>query len=346
MKAKNYLEWLSGETRTVWWHDSGDPEELEQGRSWGARGVTTNPVLTYRALYGKLAYWHRKIGSVGDGLEAQAKAEQLMRCVVVSAANMFEPIFKESGGALGYVCAQIDPALAANREAMVSMAKRFSSWAPNISVKFPATAAGLDALEECVSGGICATSTVSFTVAQVLASAERYRRGRHRAEKARIKPAPCFAVIMIGRIDDYLRDVVQDRRADVSESDIRQAGLAIVKRSYKIFKVQSYEAKLLIAALRGAHHMVGVCGADVIMSIHPKIQKVLVSSDVPREENIDTPVSRETLRRLQTIPEFIKAYEPEAMHEQDFITFGVTQKTLSQFSAAGWALLEGLTFQR
>lgn len=344
MPEKNYLEWLSSDTKTVWWHDSGDPQELEQGRAWGAQGVTTNPVLAYRAINSNPAHWCKKIGSAEDGLEATAKAERLMRSVAISAANMFEPVYQETGGALGYVCGQIDPALSANREAMVEMARRFSSWAPNISVKFPATAAGLDALEECVSGGICATSTVSFTVAQVIAAAERYRRGKRRAEKARVKPAPCFAVIMIGRIDDYLRDVVQDRRADVNESDIQQAGLAIVKRSYNIFKDQNYEAKLLIAALRGVYHMTGICGADVIMSIHPKIQQVLVSSNVPREENIDTVVSRDTLRRLQTIPEFIKAYEPEGMHEQDFITFGVTQKTLSQFSAAGWALLEGLNF--
>jgi transaldolase len=342
MEEKNYLEWLSGETRTVWWHDSGDPGELEQGRAWGAKGVTTNPVLTYRAIKSNPAHWCEKVDV--EGLDATAKAEGLMRSVVSNATSMFEPVFHETGGALGYVCAQIDPALSADREAMVEMARRFSSWAPNVSVKFPATAAGLDALEECVSVGICSTSTVSFTVAQVIAAAERYRRGKRRAEDAGIKPAPCFAVIMIGRIDDYLRDVIQDRRADVSETDIRQAGLAIVKRSYNIFKEQSFEAKLLVAALRGPHHMEGVCGADVIMSIHPKIQKVLVSSDVSRRENIDTPVSRDTLRRLQTIPEFIKAYEPEGMHEQDFITFGVTQKTLSQFSAAGWVALEGLNF--
>jgi transaldolase len=101
----------------------------------------------------------------------------------------------------------------------------------------------------------------------------------------------------------------------------------------------------LVAALRGPYHMTGVCGADVVMSIHPKIQRQLVSTDVSRKQDIATPVPRDTLRRLQTIPEFIKAYEPDGMHEQDFITFGVTQKTLSQFSAAGWALLEGVSIQ-
>ena len=342
MLERNYLEWLSSETKTVWWHDSGDPEELKQGKAWGAKGVTTNPVLAYRAVNSNKEYWSGKIGSICDGMDPKEKAEHLTHSVVSYATSMFEPIFRETDGASGYVCGQIDPSLSADREAMVEMAKRFSSWAPNVSVKFPATAAGLDALEECAAQGICTTSTASFTVAQVVAAAERYRRGLLRAERTGVKPAPCFAVIMIGRIDDYIRDVVRDRQAAVNESDIQQAGLTIVKRAYNIFKEKKYEAKLLIAALRGAHHMEGLCGADVIMSIHPKIQKLLLASNMPRKESIDKPVAMSTIKRLQTIPEFIKAYEPEGMHEQDFITFGVTQKTLSQFSAGGWSLLEAM----
>ena len=116
MAEKNYLEWLSSETDTVWWHDSGDPGELEQGLAWGAKGVTTNPVLTYRAVSGNPTYWYEKIGADCDRLDGSEKAEGLMRCVVTGAAEIFEPVFRESGGALGYVCGQIDPSLAANRD--------------------------------------------------------------------------------------------------------------------------------------------------------------------------------------------------------------------------------------
>ena len=43
-------------------------------------------------------------------------------------------------------------------------------------------------------------------------------------------------------LDDYLRDVAHDRKAAVEESDIRQAGLAVAKRSYAVFKERGYEA--------------------------------------------------------------------------------------------------------
>ena len=62
------------------------------------------------------------------------------------------------------MCAQVDPSRAADRDAMLEMAKRFASWALNIAVKLPATSAGMDVLEECVATGIAITSTVNFTV--------------------------------------------------------------------------------------------------------------------------------------------------------------------------------------
>jgi hypothetical protein len=38
--------------------------------------------------------------------------------------------------------------------------------------------------------------------------------------------------------------------------------------------------------------------------------------------------------------EFVRAYEPDGMTPSEFISFGPTQRTLSQFSEAGWKLME------
>ena len=74
---------------------------------------------------------------------------------------------------------------------------------------------------------------------------------------------------MIGRLDDYLREVAHDNQAAVSEYDIRQAGLAVTKRAYAMYKERGYDAVLLVAALRGAYHLTEIAGADLMMSIHP-----------------------------------------------------------------------------
>jgi transaldolase len=241
---------------------------------------------------------------------------------------------------MGYVCAQVNPARVADRECMLSMARRFHTWAPNIAVKLPATAAGLDVLEDCTAEGITATLTISYTVPQVIAIAERHRLGIRRAKENGIEPGKCFAVIMIGRLDDYIRDVAHDSEVGISESDIRQAGLAVSKRAYSIYRKRDYEAVLLVAALRGTYHMTELAGADIIMSIAPPYQEMLLSEELPRAERIDREIPADVIERLSAVPEFVKAYEPQGMMPKDFITYGVVQKTLAQFHEGGWKLLE------
>jgi transaldolase len=222
---------------------------------------------------------------------------------------------------------------------MYDMAKRFQRWAPNVAVKLPATAAGLDVLEECAAEGMTTTATVSFTVPQAIAIAERHRRGAARAAAQGLSPGKCFAVIMIGRLDDYLREVAHDGRVEVSEADICQAGLAVTKRAYTTYQERAYEAVLLVAALRGTYHLTELVGADLVMSIHPAYQGPFVSEELPREERIHLGVAADVVGRLRQIPDFVRAYEPDGMTAGEFIAFGATQRTLSQF-AESWKQLE------
>ena len=341
MYEEDYFRWLTSSTKTDWWHDSADPNQLQLGLERGAVGVTTNPYLSNLALCGYKDIWWMQIQQVeSKRLSSETKAGALMRIPVIHAAEKLLPVFERSKGKMGYVCAQVNPARAGDRERMFSMARRFHSWAPNIAVKLPATAAGLDVLEDCTAEGITVTATVSFTVPQVIAIAERYRQGIQRAGKNGVQPGKCFAVIMIGRLDDYLREVAHDSKANVDESDIRQAGLAVTKRAYAVYKEREYEAILLIAAFRGTYHVIELAGAEAIMSIAPKYQEILLSEDLPREERINADIDAEVVERLSQIPEFVRAYDPEGMMPRDFIAYGATQKTLTQFYEVGWRLLE------
>jgi transaldolase len=337
---QDYLRWAISRTKTTWWHDSADPAELARGIERGAIGATTNPFLANLALSANKGLWAREIrNAVAQSREPENRAESLMHVVVTHAAGQLLPQYTP-GGLAGYVCAQVNPSRAGDRDTMLAMARRFSKWAPNIAVKLPATAAGLDVLEECAAEGITCTLTISYTVAQTIAIAERYRKGIQRARANGIEPGKCFAVIMIGRLDDYLREVALDSKAPVSESDIRQAGLAVTKRAYSIYKERGYEAVLIVAALRGTHHMTELAGAEVIMSLFPSVQEMILSGDLPQEERIDVPVAPDVIERLSQIPDFVRAYEPEGMKPSEFMTYGVTQRTLSQFIESGWKPME------
>ncbi len=332
---------MIGNTKTSWWHDSAEAVELARGLDRGCVGVTTNPFLSSVAVAKNRALWASHIDEIlAQKLQPEVKAEALMRVAVTRAAEKLMPQYEATQGECGLVCAQVNPVRAGDRECMHMLAKRFHQWSPNIAVKLPATYAGLDVLEECVAEGITCTATVSFTVPQVIAIAERHRRGIERARQNGVTPGKCFAVIMIGRLDDFLREVAHDNKAHVSEADIQSAGLAVTKRAYQLYKERGYEAVLLVAALRGSYHLTELAGADLIMSVAPAFQEVFVTKDFPREERIERSVPADVIDRLRTMPEFVRAYEPDGMAPEEFVAFGATQRTLQQFCETGWKLLE------
>jgi transaldolase len=341
MAHNTYLDWLIGHTSTKWWHDSAEAAELQTGMERGAVGVTTNPFLANLALVRDRGLWSAAIvEALAQDLPAELKAEGLMRIAVTHAAEKLLPQYESSQGGTGLVCAQVNPSRAGDRDSMAAMAKRFHAWAPNIAVKLPATSAGLDVVEDCVAEGITVTATVSFTVPQVVAIAERQRAGTWRAGKRGIEPGKCFAVIMIGRLDDYLREVAHDNQVAVSESDICQAGLAVTKRAYALYRERGYETVLLVAALRGDYHLTELAGANLVTSIAPAYQESFVTKNFPQEERIEVPVAPEVVKRLRQMPEFVRSYDPEGMTPSEFIGFGPTQRTLSQFVESGWRLME------
>lgn len=341
MSEETYLQWMIDRTATTWWHDSAEDGELRLGLERGAVGVTTNPFLSSIAINRCRDLWRAEIEAVlARNLPAEAKAEALMQIAVTHTAEKLMPRFEATKGTSGFVCAQVNPLRAGDRDCMMAMARRFTRWSPNIAVKLPVTYAGLDVLEDCIAEGITITATVSFTVPQAVAIAERHLRGIERAQQNGIEPGKCFAVIMIGRLDDYLREVAHDNLAPVSEMDIQNAGLAVTKRAYCIYRERQYQAKLLVAALRGTYHLTEIAGADLIMSMAPPWQHAFTTQTFTCEERIEKPVEAAVIERLSTMPEFVRAYEPDGMAPEEFVTFGPAQRTLAQFSDAGWKLLE------
>ena len=57
-------------------------------------------------------------------------------------------------------------------------------------------------------------------------------------------------------------------------------------------------------------------------------------------ERIERPIPEDVIERLNTMPEFVRAYEPDGMQPAEFMAFGATQRTLSQFCEVGWKLME------
>jgi transaldolase len=339
MAENSYLKWLS-KTGSFWWTDSAVYKNMDDYIGNGATGATTNPPLIKRSLYGAPGFWKLYLKDLNPNLKPDEKTEEIIKRLTVAIAEKFLPVYKSSGGLQGYVCAQVNPALQGNAEKMFEMAKRLNQWAENIAVKLPANAAGLEVIEECAALGITTVGTVSFSVPQAVEIARRQTIGAVRAEKAGIKPGQAFSVVMVGRQDDYLRDIALDSRANPAESDIIQAGTAVIRRAYGIIKNNAYRSQLMPAGMRGAYHTIDLAGMDMTMSVSANIQDALAKEGPPFKEHTDESVPKDVIERLCRIPEFVRAYEPDGMKPSEFLSYGLSQRTLSQFSEAWLSIQE------
>lgn len=335
----NYLTWLDSDSGSSWWHDSADIDELKVALENGAVGVTTNPVLVRQTIYDKPEFWRPFLADLPKELKGDEKTAEIIRRVTVEIAKLLKPIYDKTDKVSGYVCAQVAPSMSANRDKMLEMVRQLHSWAPNIAVKIPVTVAGLDVLEEAVAEGITITATVSFTLPQALEIGRRHKLGAERARKNNIVPGKCFAVVMVGRIDDYIRDVVHDNKiTTIEESDIIQIGTLIMKRALAVYKEKGYEATLMPAGMRGPYHATDLAGSPIAMSIHPKIQNPLLAQKEPFIRKADVEVDPAVIKRLESLKECRRAIDPEGMNDKEFISYGVVQKTLAQFQE-NWTLI-------
>lgn len=334
---ESFLEWLNRATPGRWWVDTGVLEEIDAALEDGAVGVTMNPLLLARGLADPRNGTARIVTAGGALPPAGAKrAIEVARRVATEVATRLESVYDSTSGLDGYVCAQVNPLLADDADAMIAQAREFDSWAPNVIVKLPVTMAGLVALEACVSEGISIVATVSFSLPQALAIGEAHRRGSRNAREAGRTPGGCYAVIMLGRLDDHLKRVARG----VSEQAINQAGISVAKRARSLFSERGYEAIILPSGMRHTGHVTELAGGDFVYSISPAMADELSVSDARRDPRIDVPFEEAVLQELRVIPEFVQAYEADGMSEFEFANFGAAEFTLSQFAREGWGIVE------
>jgi transaldolase len=98
------------------------------------------------------------------------------------------------------------------------------------------------------------------------------------------------------------------------------------------------------AAFRTARQVAELVGGVMHMSIHPKIQALVVKADaesaIKRRVAIDDPVDLDAVARVaKALPEFVLAYEPDGLQPEEFDAFGATARTLDSFDKTGWQKL-------
>ncbi len=334
------LQKMTQDTPTLLWNDSCSIDELSYSLEQGATGATCNPVIVWNVLQQEWNQWKDVINNIIHDYPAASEddvAWKLIEAMSVKAAKLLEPVFEKSQGKMGRLSIQTDPRFFRDSERILKQALHFNTLAPNMIVKIPATDAGVTAIEEATYQGVSINATVSFTLPQAIAVAEAVERGLSGREKEGkdISSMGPVCTLMVGRLDDWLR-VVADKKNIIASPEVYDwAGVAVMKKAYKIYRERGYRLKLLSAAFRNHRHWSEFIGGDVVISPPCIWQKRYNGSDVSIEKRMDKPVDPEIVSELEhKFTDFRRAYDEHGMSSIEFDGFGATVMTLIQFSQA------------
>lgn len=319
-----------------WWNDSGAPTELAEAVARGAVGGTSNPVIVSQAARANPALCtplvERAVREHPHATEDEI-AWKLIHVLGRESARQLLPVHAATGGVKGFLSMQVNPKFYPNRDLMVHQAIELAALAPNIAIKAPATEVGIAAMEEMTARGIRVNATVSFSVAQALAVSAAFERGLKRARAAglnadSIRP---YITLMIGRVDDHLKRVVEADKLAVPAAILDWAGIAVFKRAHRLFRAEGRPGTLLAAAYRHEGHWAEIIGSDVLQTIPYTWWKKFDESSRPVLPTLGNEVDEAILAQLRKLPDFNRAYEPDGMQPREFVHYGATVHTLNQF---------------
>jgi transaldolase len=331
------LHQMAMTTATDFWNDSCSIEELTYAIENGAVGATTNPTIVGEVLKKEMPAWRTRIAAIIAENPTSTEDDITWRLneeMAVGAAELLLPVFEREDGLKGRLSIQTNPKFYRSASRIVEQGLRFAKLAPNIQVKVPATAAGIDAIEELTAEGVSVNATVCFTVPQALAVAEAVERGLRRAlaDGVDVTAMSPVCTIMVGRLDDWMAVLVARDAIAIDPGSVQWAGIACIKHAYSLYRKRGYRARLLAAAYRHHLHWSELIGGDIVMTIPYRWQKLINASDIPVVERMDDPVSEKILSDLhRRLPDFRRAFAADGMEVGEFDSFGATARTLRQF---------------
>jgi transaldolase len=333
------------------WNDSCAVPELAEAVENGATGATSNPVIAFAAIKADTKAWV----TVLDGLIADRPAATeeevawpLIEEVGRRAASVLAPVHERTRGRKGFLSMQVNPKLYRDARRMAEHGRALAAVAANVAIKVPAVPAGIQAGEELIAAGINVNATVSFTLPQVLYTAEAFERALDRARASgmdmdRMHP---YITIMVGRLDDLLQRAMARDGVTVDPGLLHWAGIAVFKRARQIFKKKGYRSTLLAAAYRHHLHWSELIGPGVVLSMPYPWWKQFEASDIEPAARLDEPVDGRIVETLRArFPDFRKAYDEDGMAPDDFVHYGASVHTLNQF-IAGYHDLLGFVRER
>ena len=206
----------------------------------GLRGVTSNPTIfknavsegnDYDVQIQRLAFAGKSAEEIYEGLTIEDSR---------MAADILRPVFEESEGRDGFFSLEVNPHLAHDKQGQINEATRLFGMVerPNIMIKVPATAEGVQAFHELTTDGININVTLIFSLEQYRQVAEAYISALEKriAKVQDISQIASVASIFVSRLDTKVDEMLKVYKAPKAESLLSQIGIANAKMAYQHFK--------------------------------------------------------------------------------------------------------------
>jgi transaldolase len=247
----NQLQRLSEQGVAVWvdsiardWLEKGELRRLRD--QFSVVGVTSNPTIFQKAM-GEGSFYDDDLTRLArEGLDTPAVFERLALDDIRAAADDMEPVYERTGGLDGRISYELPPDIANDAETSVREARRlFDALArPNVFIKIPATAAGIEAIRRSIADGININVTLIFSIARYREVIEAYLAGLEELADAggdltQVASVASFFVSRVDtNVDPKLQAIVDAGGADAERAAARLGTAAIdnAKLAYEAFE--------------------------------------------------------------------------------------------------------------
>lgn len=296
----------------------------------GVRGLTSNPAIFEQAI----AHSDEYDDEIKDLDEQGEDDEGIYRALTVEdvqkAADVFRPLYDQSGGQDGFVSYEVSPELAADTEETYAEAHELWSLIdrPNAMIKIPATQEGLVAIKRLTADGININVTLIFGLPRYEAVAKAFIAGlQQRYDQGQsVEGIASVASFFLSRIDILLDPKLEELEKDGEARAGRLKGevaVASAKVAYQRYK--EFFSDDAFSSLRAA-------GA--------KPQRLLWAStgvknpEYAADKYIEPLIGPDTVNTMppETLETYLKEGKPSAMLEQNIQQ---AEDTLSELEALG-----------
>jgi transaldolase len=257
------LEYLYGYYGQSPWLDNLTRASLRDGTlarmvADGIRGVTANPTIFARSITGSHDYDEQFSALMAAGKSVDEAYWELVISDTGQALAVLRPVFDGGDCIDGFVSVEVSPELAHDAPATIAAARwlRRRIAQPNLLVKIPATAEGVNAVETLTAEGASINVTLLFSLSRYAEIIEAYLSGLEKFTANGGDPSTVSSVasFFVSRVDTEVDQGLEALGTDEALALRGRAAVAQAKLAYRLFTDQF--------STKRWHRLAGL-GADV-----------------------------------------------------------------------------------